>query len=326
MAHNAVFLDRDHTLIEDPGYLADPRAVRLMPGAAAALRRLAQAGYKLVVVTNQSGVARGLLTEDTLQKVHQEMRRQFQELGVALDGVYYCPFHPQGAVAQYTQESDLRKPAPGMLLQAAKNLELDLAGSWMIGDSSRDMEAGRRAGCKTILLRRPAQFDDSAEPAKPDFEVDNMAQAAELILTGQVPPAGQTDPAGQGRVETPQTNSSQAGASNQTSAQPASPPADQHLQETLDRQNGILQQVMDRLEQIRNPAPQFSLLRVLGVLCQIFALLVLCFALTFLPETVRLYLQKSQISPFLPLVTILLLTATVLQMAALAFFVYSKKD
>ena len=94
MGQRCVYLDRDRTIIEDPGYLTDPEAVKLLPGVELALKSLAQAGFKLVVVTNQSAIARGLLTEEGLERVHEEMGRQLHDRGVELDGVYYCPFHP----------------------------------------------------------------------------------------------------------------------------------------------------------------------------------------------------------------------------------------
>ena len=153
MAGKAVFLDRDNTVIEDPGYISDPQVVKLLPGVELAIKSLAQAGYKVVVVTNQSGVARGLLTEEMLERIHTELRRQLGQHGAHLDGVYYCPFHPEGTVEQYAKDSDLRKPKPGMLLKAAQELDIDVSASWMVGDSARDIEAGQRAGCRTVRVR-----------------------------------------------------------------------------------------------------------------------------------------------------------------------------
>lgn len=181
MSHRAIFLDRDNTLIEDPGYLSDPGAVRLLPGVADALRRLAAAGYRLVVVSNQSAIARGLLAEDVLEQIHATLRAQLRAAGVTLDAIYYCPYHPDGHVPPYNQESPERKPNPGMLLRAARELNLDLAASWMIGDAARDMEAGRRAGCRTILV--PSHETDLAA-AQPwaDAVAESLAAAADHIL------------------------------------------------------------------------------------------------------------------------------------------------
>jgi D-glycero-D-manno-heptose 1,7-bisphosphate phosphatase len=158
--HPAVFLDRDGTLIEDTGYLSDPGQVCLLPGSAETLRLLRNAGFRLVVVTNQSGVARGHFNEICLAAIHDRMRDLLAAQGVQLDGLYYCPYHPDGIVDAYRKDSDWRKPGPGMLFQAAGDLGLDLAGSWMIGDAPRDIQAGRRAGCRTVLLG--AASDDDA--------------------------------------------------------------------------------------------------------------------------------------------------------------------
>jgi len=193
MAAKAVFLDRDDTLIEDPGYLNDPAQVKLLPGVELAIRSLHQAGYKLVVVTNQSGIARGMLTEQALELIHAEMRRQLAEKGAHLDAIYFCPFHPEGTVEPYAIESDLRKPQPGMLLKAAHELELDLSVSWMVGDGPRDIEAGQRAGCRTIRVRGRATppmpgEEASDEGVQADFTVRNLLDAARVILREQSAP------------------------------------------------------------------------------------------------------------------------------------------
>lgn len=188
MANKVVFLDRDRTLMEDPGYLSDPKAVRLLPGVELAIKSLAQGGYKIIVVTNQSGIARGLLTEADLQKVHAELRRQLAEKGAHLDGVYYCPYHQAGTVEGYAIDSDLRKPRPGMLLKAAREMDIDLGASWMVGDSPHDIGAGRRAGCKTVRIRTgagPSHGED--EDVSADHTVRNLVDAARVIL--RRPPA-----------------------------------------------------------------------------------------------------------------------------------------
>ena len=183
MANKAIFLDRDHTLIEDPGYLSDPEAVKLLPGVELAMKSLAQAGYKLVVVTNQSAIARGLLTEESLGKVHARMRKLLSDHGAHLDAIYYCPYHPEGTVEEYAVESDLRKPKPGMLLEAAKELDIDLSQSWMVGDSGRDIEAGQRAGCRTVRIRvRGAGDQNGSEGVQADATVRNLLDAARVIL------------------------------------------------------------------------------------------------------------------------------------------------
>jgi D-glycero-D-manno-heptose 1,7-bisphosphate phosphatase len=176
----AVFVDRDNTLIEDPGYLCDPDEVRLQPGAAAAVARLRAAGYPVIVVTNQSGIARGLLTEAQLADVHQRMQDLLHAHGTGVDAIYYCPHldGPEAVVDEYRRESDLRKPAPGMLLHGARDLNIELDSSWMVGDSERDMQAGQSAGCRTILLVPKGLHSEI--PA--DFVAADLAAAADIVL------------------------------------------------------------------------------------------------------------------------------------------------
>jgi D-glycero-D-manno-heptose 1,7-bisphosphate phosphatase len=162
MSDKAIFFDRDDTLIEDPGYINSPDQVRLMDGVAEALIELKALGFKLVIVTNQSAVARGIVTEKVLGEIHDRLRQLLAEKNAFLDGIYYCPFHPEGVVPKYRKESDCRKPNPGMLLKAAAELDIDLRQSWCIGNSGRDVEAGRRAGCRTILIDKPSHHKGAA--------------------------------------------------------------------------------------------------------------------------------------------------------------------
>jgi histidinol-phosphate phosphatase family protein len=142
-ARPALFLDRDGTLIEDVGYPRDPRDVRLLPGAAAALARLAAAGFALVIVSNQSGVGRGLFGRAEAEAVHAEVLRRFAAEGVSFDGAYYCYHAPEDGCG-------CRKPAPGLLLRAAADLGLDTGRSFMVGDKAIDVAAGAAAGCRGI--------------------------------------------------------------------------------------------------------------------------------------------------------------------------------
>jgi histidinol-phosphate phosphatase family protein len=142
----AVFLDRDATLIEDVGYPRDPALVRLLPGAAEALARLAGRGFPLVIVSNQSGVARGLLTVAEAEAVHAEVARQFAAVGVSFAGAYYCYHAPDAGCP-------CRKPAPGLLLRAMRELNLDPARSFMVGDKAIDVAAGIAAGCRSVRYR-----------------------------------------------------------------------------------------------------------------------------------------------------------------------------
>jgi len=183
MSNQAVFLDRDGTLIEHYDYLTDASQVQLLPRTASALRLLKDHGYLLVLVTNQSVVARGMLTEETLFEIHNRLKELLGEQGVYLDQIYYCPFHPEGVVEKYRRESEMRKPSPGMLKLAAKEMDIDLGQSWTVGDDDRDIQAGERAGCKTIQIdsHTTSSFVHRGE-AKPDYRAVNLQEAANLIL------------------------------------------------------------------------------------------------------------------------------------------------
>ena len=150
----AIFFDRDNTLIINDGYLGDPTKVVLMPGAADAVARARSLGFAVVVISNQSGIARGMFDEAAVKAVDQRMAELLlaDNLQAKIDLHLYCPYHPDAAVPAYRRESDLRKPSPGMILLAAEKLGLDLPASWVIGDAPRDVEAGKRAGCRTILF------------------------------------------------------------------------------------------------------------------------------------------------------------------------------
>ena len=149
----AVFLDRDGTLIEEVNYLAHPSQVRLIPGAAAAVRRLNAAGVPVVVVTNQAGVARGYFPEGRVAEVHAHLSAVLAADGARVDAYYFCPHHPTAGVGKYKAACACRKPHPGMLVTAAADLRLDLSRSWMVGDKLCDLRAGAAAGCRTVLVR-----------------------------------------------------------------------------------------------------------------------------------------------------------------------------
>ena len=180
---SAVFLDRDGTLIEEKCYISRPEQVRLLPGTAQALTMLRQAGFACVVVTNQSGLGRGMFTEADLQAVHDEMNRQLRQAGVELDGLYHCPFAPQTSDKTVIEHPD-RKPGPGMLLRAARELNLDLPSSWMVGDNASDILAGRNAGCRGgVLVRCGHDVTSSlAHLGDNDTVVDDMLAATRWIL------------------------------------------------------------------------------------------------------------------------------------------------
>lgn len=157
MRRKAVFLDRDGTLIVERNYLDDPAGVRPLPNASRGVAAWMRAGFLPVVVTNQSGIARGLFTPARLQAVHRRMKRLFAEEGVRFAAIYHCPHLPEGRIVAYARECTCRKPRPGMLARAAVEWDIDLRASVMIGDSWRDEEAGRRAGCRTFVVGRDAR-------------------------------------------------------------------------------------------------------------------------------------------------------------------------
>lgn len=178
----AVFLDRDGTLIELVHHLADPAKVRLLPRAAAAVKELRSAGFACVLVTNQSAIGRGLLTVEGLGEVHAELLRQLAEEGTTVDGHYFCALEPKDKNPRVIEHPD-RKPGPGMLLRAAVELELDVARSFMIGDTLSDLLAGRNAGCeRTILVRTGYGKDLPDHEGAADHEVEDLWAASRLIL------------------------------------------------------------------------------------------------------------------------------------------------
>lgn len=186
MSNKAVFLDRDDTLIEDQGYINNPDQVKLLDGVAEALIELKALGYKLVVVTNQSAVARGIVTEKVLAEIHERLRQLLAEQNASVDDIYYCPYHPEGVVPKYRKESNYRKPNPGMLLEAADDMNIDLSQSWCIGNSGSDVEAGSRAGCKTVLLDPPSRQRESGSPSptsavSPDYRAVNIKEAVNIV-------------------------------------------------------------------------------------------------------------------------------------------------
>ena len=177
MNRPAVFLDRDGTVMEEVHYCADPALVRVFPGTGQALRRLQAHGFLLVIITNQSGIGRGLLTDAQYQAVQAEVIRQLEgdSPEPIVSGSYYCPDAP-------TTPSARRKPEPGMVLEAARDLGIDLSRSWFVGDKAVDIECGHRAGTRTILVRTGYGGKDSSTSASPDFICENIASAAEVIV------------------------------------------------------------------------------------------------------------------------------------------------
>ena len=182
----AAFLDRDGTLIEEVHYLATPSQVRVLPGVPKALVRLREMGFLAVVVTNQSAIARGMLSETGLREIHAEMGRQLGEQGNAVDSIYYCPHHPDIGDPPYRCNCDCRKPKPGLLSRAAEDLGIDLSRSFIIGDKLSDLEAGWNAGCRSILVltgygREVRKQLSVSEAGRVGYVAKDLADAVEWI-------------------------------------------------------------------------------------------------------------------------------------------------
>jgi D-glycero-D-manno-heptose 1,7-bisphosphate phosphatase len=187
MGRRAIFIDRDGTLCEEVGYVNHVDRVRLLPNSAAAIRKANDAGYQTVVVTNQAGVARGYFSESLVDLVHDRVRLMLADSGARLDGIYYCPHHPEVGAPAYRKVCDCRKPSPGMLLRARDEMGIDLPSSYMIGDSVRDIEAGRRVLATTILVltgygRGELEYQSHGWTVRPDHVAGDLLEAVDWIL------------------------------------------------------------------------------------------------------------------------------------------------
>ena len=185
MGRPAVFLDRDGTITREVDYLRRVEDLRLLPHAADAIRRLNEADMPVVVTTNQSGIARGMLTEKDLTAINDALQKRLAARGAHLDAIYFCPHHPEVGRPPYRRRCRCRKPAPGMLLRAAQDLDLDLTRSFAVGDSERDLLAGRKAGCRTVLVLTGYGRKTEAEAAGPlpaDHIAPYLRDAADWIL------------------------------------------------------------------------------------------------------------------------------------------------
>lgn len=179
----AVFLDKDGTLVENVPYNVDPTAIRLAPGAVEGLASLQGSGYRLFVISNQSGVARGYFDIEALQGVWERLRGLVASYGIELDGWYFCPHLAEGKVARFAMECSCRKPQPGLLRQAAAEHRLDLGQSWMVGDILDDVEAGHRAGCRAVLIDNGNETEWTEGPGRtPDRTARDLSEAATQIL------------------------------------------------------------------------------------------------------------------------------------------------
>ena len=192
--NRAVLLDRDGTVVEllygkETGYIdspARPSQIRLIPGAAGALKRLKAAGYKLILVSNQPGVAKGRMTKEEFDASRGRFGDLLAEEGVRLDGEYYCLHHPNAAVQEYRRACDCRKPKPGMILDAARDHSIDLAGSFVVGDDLNDVRAGAAAGCRTVLISHVTGLlldILEGQNLRPDAVKGSLAEAADWLLS-----------------------------------------------------------------------------------------------------------------------------------------------
>ncbi len=324
MANTAVFFDRDGTLINDPGYLNHPDQVQLLDGAAEALRELRGLGYKTVVVSNQSGVARGIVTEEMLGRIHERLRELLAAKEASLDSIYYCPDHPDGVIDQYRKDSDWRKPKPGMLLAAAEEMDIDLAKSWMIGDTERDVEAGRNAGCRTILISSTRSEHGYSDKGRPDYVAVNMREAVNIVKKyhRSVPEGHPTPPAPSMNHEAALAAKS-AAILSMVEDYATEDDADGQTPETAAANARIEQLLTGILEQLRRTqknemfVAEFSLIRLLAGIVQVFVPFCLLLALWFLMGSNR---QDDYVFTALGF-------AAVLQMMALTFYLmHSQAD
>ncbi|HXK62034.1 MAG TPA: HAD-IIIA family hydrolase [Acidobacteriota bacterium] len=185
MANRAVFLDRDGTIIEEVNYLSRIDQIEVYPFSPLALRRLREAGFLIVVISNQSAVARGYLDENELDLIHQEISNRLRKQGAWIDAFYYCPHYVDAAVEKYRLACHCRKPAPGMILRAASDLHIDLPSSFVVGDRASDIGAARSAGCRSVLVK--TGYGNNAIPQlgelQPDYVAADLLEAAEWIIS-----------------------------------------------------------------------------------------------------------------------------------------------
>ncbi|MCG3120191.1 MAG: D-glycero-beta-D-manno-heptose-1,7-bisphosphate 7-phosphatase [bacterium] len=184
MLNRGVFLDRDGTINEEVNYLSRPEQLRLLDGVVEAITSLNRAGFKVVVVTNQAGVARGFFSEAMVPAIHDALRKMLEP--AQIDAFYYCPHHPTAGVGIYKTDCHCRKPKPGMLEQAAREWNIDLRRSFVVGDKISDLAAGRAVDCRNILVRTGYGGEEEKVfadyPWQPDFVADNLQKAARWIL------------------------------------------------------------------------------------------------------------------------------------------------
>ena len=289
MPNKAIFLDCDGTLIEDVGYINNPKQVKLLDGVPQALIELKALGYKLIVTSNQSGVARGIVTEKVLGEIHNRLKQLLAEKGAYLDRIYYCPYHPDGVVPKYRKESDWIKPNPGMLLAAADEMDIDLGQSWVVGNSGRDVQTGLRTGCKTILLDNPSH-DKKLEPGEPnpDYRAVNMKEAINIIKKyhrSPHEPDAQAQPVATTQTK-PTLQTAEQPAQQQTNPPPAAS-AQQNIDSMTTQQ--LLSTILQQLKSMQRADMfgEFSMMRLMAGVVQIIALCCLLISIWFLMDPNR---------------------------------------
>ncbi|HEX4124389.1 MAG TPA: HAD family hydrolase [Tepidisphaeraceae bacterium] len=286
MTRPGIFFDRDNTLIVNDGYLGDPEKVVLIDGAAEGIAELRKMGFVIVVFSNQSGVARGLFDESAVHAVNARLDEMLldHDQGAIIDRHEFCPFHPEGTVEEYRKESPLRKPGPGMIHQAAEKLQLDLAGSWVIGDAGRDIEAGKAAGCRTILFTPAGLAPSPAAAASPttpaDFTVSTLADAVATITAHAPPPA----------IAAPSSDPPAPRRGEAAGSPPPSPPTPSPATPlSLAKTELLLEQILDEFRRHRDRPPDFAVSKLLAGITQVLALAVLFMA----------YLYNREFEPYL---------------------------
>ncbi|MFC1559863.1 D-glycero-beta-D-manno-heptose 1,7-bisphosphate 7-phosphatase [Candidatus Margulisiibacteriota bacterium] len=184
--NKAVFLDRDGTINEDTGYLSHPSELKMIPKSAEAIRHLNEAGFKVFTISNQSGVARGYFSEDMLQSIDKKLQKEVLKGGGYIDGIYYCPHHPEHGVHPYKMQCECRKPHNGLIKKAAKKFDIDLGHSYMIGDKLTDIQTGKKSGMKTALVLTGRGKKESESKgfggAKPDHVAKDLYTAVKWVL------------------------------------------------------------------------------------------------------------------------------------------------
>jgi len=182
MNKRAVFLDRDGVIVEQKEYLNQAEDLVLIPGAGEAIARLNTASIPVIVVTNQAGVAKGHLTLSDLEEIHARLCRELSRCGAHLDAIYYCPHHPEATVPEFLRDCPCRKPGIGMFEKAHDEHGIDLDASYLVGDATGDILAGKRAGCRTILVATGFWGSDERYEVEPDLRVADLPEAVECIL------------------------------------------------------------------------------------------------------------------------------------------------